>query len=65
MIVSYSPFATACVAPPSNIALRPPALLSLELEEGEEVEWQWTHFVDGCSVVTGYRIVPRLLNGTF
>jgi hypothetical protein len=34
-------------------------LLSVRMEADEEVEWQWTHFVDGRSVVTGYRIVDR------
>ena len=40
--------------------LRPPMLLSVEVDEGESVEWIWTHFADGQSAVTGYKIVPRL-----
>jgi hypothetical protein len=50
------------VAAPTAIdnCLRPPMLLSVEVKEGEDVEWIWTHCADGPSVVTGYRIVPRL-----
>jgi hypothetical protein len=40
--------------------VQPPALLGVRVDEDEDVEWQWTHFVDGRSVVTGYRVVPRL-----
>jgi hypothetical protein len=35
----------------------PPAVLTVELEEDEEVHWHWTHFVDGHSIVTGYTII--------
>jgi hypothetical protein len=45
--------------PTSDPYLRPPALLRVRLDDDEDVEWQWTHFVDGRSVVTGYRIVKR------
>jgi len=31
-----------------------PAVISVELDEDEEVEWTWTHTADGRSVVTGY-----------
>jgi hypothetical protein len=49
------------VAPPAHDNyLRPPALLSVALEEGEEIVWQWTHFADGRSVVTGYSIIRRV-----
>ena len=37
-----------------------PALISVALDEDEEVAWQWTHFPDGRSVVTGYSIVKKL-----
>jgi len=47
-------------APPTNDnCLCPPMLLSVEVVEGESVEWIWTHFADGHSAVTGYRIVPQ------
>jgi hypothetical protein len=49
-------------APSANNCLRPPALLTVTVEEGESVEWIWTHSVDGRSTVTGYRIVPKLPN---
>jgi len=48
------------VAPPADDnCLRPPMLLSVEVEESESVEWIWTHFTDGHSAVSGYRIVPQ------
>ena len=49
--------------PTSDQYLRPLALLSVAGEEGEEVEWIWTHFTDGRSVVTGYRIRSKWLKG--
>jgi hypothetical protein len=36
-----------------------PAVISVEVAEDEEVEWQWTHDTDGHSVVTGYTIVKK------
>jgi hypothetical protein len=33
-------------------------VLSVELNEDEDVVWHWTHFADGRSAVTGYSIVP-------
>jgi hypothetical protein len=44
----------------TSLHVRPPALLGVRVDEDEDVEWQWTHFVDGRSVVTGYRVVSRL-----
>lgn len=41
-------------------AIRPPALLGVDLADHEEVQWIWTHTADGQSMATGYRIVPRL-----
>ena len=32
-------------------------VISVVLNEGEDVQWQWTHFPDGSSAVTGYEIV--------
>ncbi|MDQ5854382.1 MAG: hypothetical protein M3380_20395 [Chloroflexota bacterium] len=40
-------------APPS------PQVISVELDEDEDVHWQWTHFADGRSAVTGYTIVKK------
>jgi hypothetical protein len=37
----------------------PPAVVSVLLDEGEDVEWVWTHASDGMSVVTGYKITKR------
>ncbi len=49
-------------SPSCDNYLRPPALLSVELDEGEEVEWIWTHDADGRSMLTGYRRRPNLTN---
>lgn len=35
------------------------SVISVELGEGEEVNWLWTHFPNGQSVVTGYEIVKK------
>ena len=37
----------------------PPSVLSVELSNDEEVEWQWTHFPNCQSVITGYKIVSK------
>jgi hypothetical protein len=37
----------------------PSQILSVDLAEDEDVEWNWTHFTDGRSAVTGYRIVKK------
>jgi hypothetical protein len=37
----------------------PPAVVSVVLDEDEDVEWIWTHTADGKSVVTGYIITKR------
>lgn len=46
-------------SPRLDAEVRPPALLSVEVSEGEEVEWIWTHDADGHSMVSGYRVVPK------
>ena len=46
--------------PAGDWRVQPPALVSVRVNDDEDIDWQWTHFVDGRSVVTGYRIVPRL-----
>lgn len=49
------------VSPPGSEGyVRPPAILSVKVAADEEVEWIWTHATSGCSVVSGYRITPRL-----
>jgi len=35
------------------------AVISVELDEEEDVEWTWTHTADGESVVTGYTIIKK------
>jgi hypothetical protein len=49
---------TVC-APQSEASSKPPAVLSVELDEDEKVEWAWTHTSDGTSVVTGYTITKK------
>lgn len=46
-------------APSSGSADLPGQVLSVELGEGEEVIWQWTHRPAGTSAVTGYEIVKQ------
>lgn len=46
-------------APQPNDAQQAPAVISVELAEDEDVQWQWTHYTDGRSAVTGYTIVKR------
>lgn len=52
--------ATRRTPPASDWRPQPPALVSVQVDENEDVEWQWTHFADGRSVVTRYRIVSWL-----
>jgi hypothetical protein len=35
-------------------------VISVELGEDEEVVWQWTHYPDGTSAVTGYKIIKKI-----
>jgi hypothetical protein len=37
----------------------PGQVLSVELGEDEEVNWLWTHFPNGQSIVTGYEIIKK------
>lgn len=46
-------------APQAERNSPPPAVISVELDEDEDVEWIWTHTADGKSVVTGYIITKR------
>ena len=46
-------------APQAEHNSSPPAIISVELNEDEDVEWIWTHTADGKSVVTGYIITKR------
>jgi thiamine monophosphate synthase len=46
-------------APQAERNSTPPAVISVKLDEDEDVEWIWTHTADGKSVVTGYIITKR------
>ena len=34
-------------------------VFSVELDDNEEVQWQWIHYASGQSVVAGYEIVKK------
>lgn len=42
-------------APQADVA--PGAVLSVELADDEEVQWQWSHGPDGQRRITGYQII--------
>ena len=44
-------------APQPDTSVSAPAVISIELAEDEDVEWQWTHLANGKSIVTGYTII--------
>jgi hypothetical protein len=46
-------------APRPERGTEPPAVISVKLDEDEDVEWIWTHTAHGKSVVTGYIVTKR------
>lgn len=46
-------------APGNESGLRPPALVAVDVEEGDDVHWVWTYLADGRRVVTGCSFVRR------
>lgn len=46
-------------APQAEGVSAAPQVISVELADDEEVEWQWTHTADGKSIVTGYTIIKK------
>lgn len=46
-------------APVSSAFNSASSVLSVELSEDEEVQWQWTHLPNGESLVTGYEIIKK------
>jgi hypothetical protein len=46
-------------APWPESSVKHSAVISVEPDEDEEVEWTWTHTADGKSVVTSYIITKR------
>jgi hypothetical protein len=34
-------------------------VISVELNEDEDVRWKWTHYPDGKSAVTGYEMIKK------
>jgi hypothetical protein len=46
-------------APVSDAAAGSSPVFSVDLADDEEVQWYWTHYPNGQSVVTGYDIVKK------
>lgn len=40
-------------------AVAPGVVLSVELADDEEVQWQWSHEASGQSRITGYQILKK------
>ncbi len=49
--VVYAPF------PPDSSLFT--SIYSMEIDEGEEVDWQWLELSDGNRVVTNYKIICK------
>jgi hypothetical protein len=47
------------VAPHAGSSDKSAQVISLVLSEDEDVLWQWTHYPDGTSAVTGYEIIKK------
>ncbi len=48
------------VQPPiTQFADQSAPVITVELQADEEVEWLWTHYPNGQSVVTGYEIIQK------
>lgn len=50
------------IAPEKSNACVPGALLSVDVNIDENIEWVWTHLENGQSAVTGYQIIKKLRN---
>jgi len=48
------------VAPQAGGADSSGQVISVELNDDEEVIWRWTHYPDGTSAVTGYEIIKKI-----
>jgi len=46
-------------APVYTAAYGSSPVLSVSLDEDEEVIWQWTHYANGQSFVTGYEVLKK------
>ncbi len=47
------------VAPQAGGADSSGQVISVELNDDEEVIWRWTHYPDGTSVGAGYEIIKK------
>lgn len=51
---------TTIIAPPPSDPEIPPSIYSVQINEGEAVEWQWLELPNGHRVVTNYSIYKVL-----
>jgi hypothetical protein len=47
------------VAPQAGSGDKSAQVISVELSDDEDMRWQWTHYPDGTSAVTGYEIIKK------
>ncbi len=47
------------VAPQAGPTNSSGQVMSVVLNDDEDVNWRWTHYPDGTSAVTGYEIVKQ------
>jgi hypothetical protein len=47
------------LAPQTGSDDRSAQVINVELAGDEDVRWQWTHYPDGTSAVTGYEIIKK------
>ena len=59
-INNFSNNQTTIIAPPPSDPEIPPSIYSVQINEGETVEWQWLELPDGHRVVTNYSIYKVL-----
>jgi hypothetical protein len=50
------------LAPQNKARLLSGSVLSVKLGPDEDVHWQWTHYQNGKSAVTGYTITKKKRN---
>jgi hypothetical protein len=48
------------LAPSSGSADSPAQIISVQIHDDEEVLWQWTHYPNGISAVTGYEVIKKV-----
>jgi hypothetical protein len=46
-------------SPAENLGENSSPVINVELADDEDVEWIWTHYPNGQSVVSGYKIIEQ------